>query len=66
MTTTEKQLIDAIKALPGHQVFPGSLGGCVKIARTLPNGISLQSVWLNRPSSINNLQNILAAAKVAA
>lgn len=63
MCNQQQQLIEAIKALPGHQVFPGRLGGCVVIARAIPNGVSQRSVWLDRPSTIDNLQSILAAAK---
>lgn len=61
--TNQQQLIDAIKALPGHQVFKGN--GCVVIARTTANSVSQRSVWLDRSSTIDNLQSILAAAKKA-
>lgn len=60
-TTQEQQLIDAIKAKPGYQVFPGSDGGSVIVAITRPNGVSQRSVWLSRKSTIDNLQQILAA-----
>lgn len=61
MTQQEQQLIDAIKAKPGYQVFPGSSGGAVIVARTSSNSINQQSVWLGRSSTINRLQQILAA-----
>ena len=61
--TNQQQLIDAIKALPGHQVFPGN--GCVVIARTTANSVSQRSVWLDRKSTVANLQQILAVAKGA-
>ena len=61
MTQQEKQLIDAIKAKPGYQVFPGSQGGCVTVAHTKPNSVSQQGVWLGRSSTIGFLQQILAA-----
>lgn len=57
-TTQEQQLIDAIKAKPGYQVFPGSYGSSVIIAITLPNGVSQRSVWLGRKSTIENLTTI--------
>ena len=57
--TDEQALISAIKALPGHQVFPGN--GCVVIARTSGNSVSQRSVWLNRASTIANLQSFLEA-----
>lgn len=57
----EQQLIEAIKAKPGYQVFPGSQGGCVKIAITRANSVSQRTVWLGRKSTIPNLQRILAA-----
>ena len=57
----QQQLIDAIKQLPGHQVFPGN--GCVVIARTSGSSVSQRSVWLDRKSTVANLQQILAAAK---
>jgi hypothetical protein len=59
MTPEEQQLINAIKALPGHQVFPGSTGGAVIIAITSKNSVKQQSVWLGRRSTIDNLQRIL-------
>lgn len=64
MTQQEQQLIEAIKALPGHQVFPGNLGGSVVIAITRANGVRQQSVWLNRTSTIERLQSIIANSKV--
>lgn len=60
---SQQQLIDAINQLPGHQVFPGSQGGSVMITITKPNGIIQRSVWLDRKSTVANLQQILAAAK---
>lgn len=63
MTTQEQQLIEAIRALPSHQVFPGREGGSVTIAITKANGVSQRSVWLGRRSTIDNLQSILAAGK---
>jgi len=66
MTNQEQQLIDAIKALPGHQVFPGRNGydysAIVVIA--LPNGVRQQSVWLGRNGTIERLQSIIANSKV--
>ena len=62
MTTQETQLINAIKALPGHQVFPGSQGGSVIISVTRPNGISQRSVWLGRKLTIQTLQDIISKA----
>lgn len=61
MTQQEQQLIQAIKAKPGHQVFPGSQGGSVVIAITKANGVSQRSVWLGRSSTIDRLQQILTA-----
>ena len=63
MTNQVQQLIDAIKALPGHQVFKGN--GCVVIARTTANSVSQRSVWLDRSSTAANLQQILSAAMEA-
>jgi hypothetical protein len=57
----QQQLIEAIKQLPGHQVFHGT--GCVVIARTAGNSVSQRSVWLDRKSTVANLQQILVAAK---
>lgn len=65
MNNQEQQLINAIKALPGHQVFPGSTGGAVIVAITRKNSVSQRSVWLDRTSTIANLQQILSAAKGA-
>jgi hypothetical protein len=59
MTNQEQQLINAIKALPGHQVFPGSTGGAVIIAITRANSVAQRSVWLGRRSTVDNLQSIL-------
>lgn len=61
MTFQEQQLIDAIKAKPGYQVFPGN--GCIVVARSAANSVSQRSVWLGRSSTVANLQNIIAAAK---
>jgi len=59
MTQEEQQLINAIKALPNHQVFNGRYGGSVIIAITKPNGVRQQSVWLGRDNTIENLQGFL-------
>lgn len=61
MNQQEQKLIEAIKAKPGYQVFPGSNGGSVIIARTTKNSVGQQSVWLGRSSTIANLERILAA-----
>lgn len=63
MTSQEQQLIDAIKALPGHQVFKRD--GAVVIAYNIGTRLSQRSVWLGRSSTLDNLQSILAAAKEA-
>lgn len=59
-TAQEQQLIDQIKALPGHQVLPGRNGGSIRVARTSDNGVRQQSVWLGRSSTIENLNRVLA------
>ena len=56
---TQEQLIDAIKKLPGHQVFDGRNGGSVIVAITKPNGVKQVSVWLNRDGTIERLQSVL-------
>ena len=61
MTNREKQLIDAIKVKPKHQVFFGTDHASVRVAITHINGIKLVSVWLGRPNTLGNLQQILAA-----
>ena len=61
MNQQEQKLIEAIKAKPGCQVFPGANGGSVIIAITRPNGISQRSVWLGRKNTIANLEQVLAA-----
>lgn len=61
MNQQEQQLIKAIKAKPGVQVFPGQSGGCIRIAITKPNGVFQRSVWLGRRSSVEQLEAILAA-----
>lgn len=60
-TQQEQELIDAIKAKPNHQVFPGREGGAVMIAITRPNGVRQQAVWLGRRSTIERLQEVLVA-----
>ncbi len=60
MTNEEQRLIKAIKAIPGYQVFPGRNGGAVTVAITRANGVSQQSVWLGRTSSIERLERILS------
>jgi nitrate reductase NapAB chaperone NapD len=59
MTNQEQQLIQAIKALPNHQVYPGSTGGAVIVAITTKNSVKQLSVWLNRSSTVANLERIL-------
>lgn len=59
MTPQEKQLIDAIKAKPGYQVFPGRNGMGVVVVQTRTNGVKSQSVWLGRRSSVETLQAVL-------
>ena len=61
MTNREKQLIEAIKIKPLHQVFFGTDQASVRVAITRKNGIKLMSVWLGRPNTLGNLQQILAA-----
>lgn len=61
MNEQEQKLIEAIKAKPGYQVFPGAQGGCVRIAITRPDGVFQRSVWLGRRSSVEQLEAILAA-----
>lgn len=61
MTDQVQKLIEAIKAKPGHQVFPGRTGHTVIVAITRPNSVSQRSVWLDRSSTVQNLQSILAA-----
>lgn len=61
MNAQEQQLIDAIKAKPGYQVFPGSNSGSVVIAVTKPNSVSQRSVWLGRTNTIPQLQQIASA-----
>lgn len=61
MNQQEQQLIEAIKAKPGYQVFPGSNGGSIRIVRTSKNSIGQQSVWLGRKNTIQDLERILAA-----
>ena len=63
MTQQEQQLIEAIKALPGHQVFPGRFGIDISIivVHTRPNGVKQSSVWLVRRMTIDKLQSILEA-----
>jgi hypothetical protein len=56
---TQEQLIQAIKKLPGHQVFDGRNGGSVIVAITRPNGVKQVSVWLNRDGTIERLQSVL-------
>lgn len=60
-TQQEQQLIDQIKAKPNHQVFPGRNGMGVVVAIAKPNGVRQQSIWLGRSSTINCLQEVLAA-----
>lgn len=61
MNEQEQKLIEAIKAKPGCQVFPGSQGGCVRIAVTRPDGVFQRSVWLGRRSSLELLKQVLEA-----
>lgn len=59
MTNEEQYLIQAIKKLPGHQVFDGRNGGSVIVAITKSNSVKQISVWLGRGSSIERLEEIL-------
>ena len=61
MTQQEQQLIQAIKAKPGYQVFVYVDRRVATVARTQPNRVSQQSVWLGRPITISRLQQILEA-----
>lgn len=56
----EQRLIQAIKA-SGAQVFDGAFGGCIRIVKSLPQGVRSQSVWLGRSGTIDRLKEILAA-----
>lgn len=57
----EQKLIDAIKAKPGHQVWPARLGGGVMIAITRPNGVRQRSVWFGRKFTMETLKEIASA-----
>ena len=57
----EQQLIAALKAKPGYEVFPGQFGGSVVVAITRPNGVSQRSVWLGRAGTVDRLKELLAA-----
>ena len=62
MSEQEQKLIEAIKAKPGYQVFPGSPGSCaIRIAQQLPNGVRSHSVWLGKPNAIPDLERIANA-----
>jgi len=61
MTNQEQQLIEAIKAKPGHQVLMCANGGSVHVVRASKNRIGQLSVWLGRPGTIARLEEILAA-----
>lgn len=56
----EQQLIDAIKAKPGFEVFPGRNGGCVLVARSSAKGVVQRSVWLGRANTMASLREIAA------
>jgi hypothetical protein len=58
MTHQEQHLIEIIKSKPNHQVFFGRNEGSVIVAITRKNGVSQQSVWLGRSSSVGRLQEI--------
>lgn len=62
MTNQEQQLIEAIKAMPGHQVLMCANGGSVHVVRSDKNRVGQLSVWLGRRNTIEHLQRILAAA----
>lgn len=60
MANQEQQLIEAIKAKPGHRVFPGRDGGSIIVCVQTKSSVRQQSVWLGRSSTVSNLQRILA------
>jgi hypothetical protein len=62
MTDQEKQLIDAIKAKPNHQVFVNIANRRAVVVKNKPNGATQYSVWLGRTLATETLQNILSAA----
>lgn len=57
-----QELIEAIKAKPGYQVFPGS-GNNIVVVYSCPSAVKQHSVWLGRRDTINSLQSILSSAK---
>lgn len=57
----EHDLIQAIKAKPGHQVFLGTDGCSIRVVRTSKSSVGQQSVWLGRRNTISELQRVLAA-----
>ncbi len=64
MTNQEQQIIEAIKAQPNYQVFPGN--GCVVVAYTHSTAtgvrVSQGSIWLGRSNTIDRLQSTLLTA----
>lgn len=56
----EQQLIAALKAKTGVQVFEYLFRDCLMVATTKPNGVVQRSVWLGRAGTVDRLKEILA------
>ncbi len=63
MTNQEQQLIQAIKALPGHTVQMRDPSVCTIYRQLSPSHIKCHSVWLGRPAAVETLQRFITQAE---
>lgn len=55
----QTELLAQIAKLPNTTVAPYRLGGGVQIIEQRANGVRTQSVWLDRPRTVQHLQDYL-------
>lgn len=60
-----QQLLKQIAALPNTTVYPYAYGGGVSIIEQYPQRVRTTNVWIDRKSTIERLQEYLAARAAA-
>lgn len=59
MTTEQSKLLQRIAALPGTTLEPYRNGGGVHIVERMKDGVRFSGVWLNKPNTVDRLQDYL-------
>jgi hypothetical protein len=61
----QSELLSQIAKLPNTKVAPYPHGGGVHIIEQLPNGVRTRGIWLDRPHTVQYLQDYLQSRQAA-